>query len=90
MMAFPEGRLVDQIVDTLRQRGGLATLDELEGQMARRGTVRLPPDTLDLIVRATIRANRDGRGLGCFTQPDTSSVRLIRSRLWSPTRPTPR
>jgi hypothetical protein len=89
MMAFPEGCLVNQIVETLQQQGGLATFEELEGQMARRGAVRLPPGALDLVVRATIRANRDGRGLGCFTQPDSRSVRLIRSRLWSLTRPSP-
>jgi hypothetical protein len=76
MTAFEEDRIVGHIVDALQRLGGMATLEELEGQMARSGAMRLPPDALDLVVRMTIRANRDGRGYGCFSQTDPRSVVL--------------
>jgi hypothetical protein len=80
MVASPEARVVDRVVEALQRLGGLATLDELEGHMSRSGVLRLPPDALDLIVRATIRANRGGQGLGCFFQPTPRSVQLVSAR----------
>ncbi|HLY76452.1 MAG TPA: hypothetical protein VKT21_01045 [Thermoplasmata archaeon] len=76
MTAFSEDRVLGHIVDILHQMGGLATVEEIEGQMARSGAIRLPPKELDLVVQMTIRANRDGRGLGCFSQRGPHSVEL--------------
>lgn len=68
------------IVDALQRLGGLATPEEIEGQMSRSGATTLPPQALDLVVRMTIRANRDGRGLGCFSQLDRREVGLTSMR----------
>ncbi len=80
MTAFEEGRLAGHIVEVLQRLGGVATLEEVEGQIARSGALRLPPDALDLVVRMAIRANRDGHGLGCFSQPDSRTVGLVSAR----------
>jgi hypothetical protein len=85
MTAFEEDRVVGQIVEALQRLGGMATLEDLKGQISRSGAIRLPPDALDLVVRMTIRANRDGRGLGCFSQPDPRSVGLTGPRRPKPT-----
>ncbi|MGA7860711.1 MAG: hypothetical protein WCB19_02500 [Thermoplasmata archaeon] len=87
MTAFPEDRVLTHIVEVLQRMGGLATLEEIEGQMSRSGAIRLPPKELDLVVRMTIRANRDGRGLGCFSQLDRHSIGLTSVR--HPQPPTP-
>jgi hypothetical protein len=84
MTAFHEDRVVGQIVEVLDRLGGLATLEEIEGQLARSDALSLPPDALDVVVRMTIRANLDGRGLGCFSQ-----VRPPKIGLTSKRRPTP-
>lgn len=84
MTAFPEDRVVGHIVDAIERLGGLATLEEIEGQLSRSGAMRLPPAALDLVVRMTIRANQDGRGLGCFSQLDRPTIGLTSKR-----RPTP-
>lgn len=76
--------MVGQIVATLRRLGGLASLEEIEGQISRSGAVTLPPATLDLVVRMAVGANRDGRGMGCFTQPDQRSVSLVAGRSAKP------
>lgn len=80
MTAFPEDRVLGQIVDVLQRLGGLATMEEIKSQMTRSGAVRMPPETLDVIVRLTIRANQDGRGLGCFTEMNPGSVGLTSGR----------
>jgi hypothetical protein len=85
MTAFSEDRVVGHIVEALQRLGGLATLEEIEGQMSRSGAMRLPPDALDMVVRMTIRANRDGRGLGCFSQLDRDSIGLTTTRRPKPT-----
>lgn len=76
--------MVGQIVATLRRLGGLATLEEIEGQISRSGAVRLPPAALDMVVRMAVGANRDGRGMGCFSQPDQRSVSLVAGRSGKP------
>jgi len=87
MTAFPEDRVLTHIVEVLQRMGGLATFEEIEGQMSRSGAIRLPPKELDLVVRMTIRANRDSRGLGCFSQLDRHSIGLTSARRPQP--PTP-
>jgi hypothetical protein len=82
MTAFPDDRVVDHIVGVLERLGGLATLEEIVGQLSRSGAIRLPHRHLDLVVRMTIRANRDGRGLGCFAQLDEHRIRLVSA--WRP------
>lgn len=76
MTAFPEDRMLSHIVDALQRLGGMASLEEIEGQVARSGAFRLPPDALDAVVQLTLRANRDGRGMGCFSQLDSRSFGL--------------
>jgi len=88
MTAFPEDRVLGKIVEALQGLGGLATLDQIEGQMSRSGAMRLPPDALKLVVYLTVEANRDGRGLGCFSQRDHQSIGL-NSALRAPDRPRP-
>jgi hypothetical protein len=80
MAAFAEDRVVGHIVDALKRLGGPATLEEIEGQMSRSGALSLPPDVLDVVVRMTIRANQDGRGLGCFSQLEKPKIGLTSSR----------
>lgn len=80
MTAFPEDRTVDHIVDAIQRLGGRATLEEIEEQLSRSGAMRLPLRSLDLVVRMTIRANRDGRGLGCFSQLNGPTIGLTSRR----------
>ncbi len=80
MTAFSEDRVVDRIVEVLERLGGLATLEEIEGQLSRSGAIRLPHDHLDLVVRMTIRANQNGRGLGCFAQVGGRQIELTSTR----------
>jgi hypothetical protein len=80
MTAFHEDRVVGHIVDALQHLGGLATLEQIEGQIAGSAAMRLSPDALHAVVQMTIRANRDGRGLGCFSQLDARSVGLTSAR----------
>lgn len=96
MTAFPEDRVLGHIVDALQQLGGMATLEQIEGEVSRSGAIRMPPAALDVVVRLTLRANQDGRGLGCFSQRDDKSFELnsgLRTSLGSkkggyvPTRP---
>jgi hypothetical protein len=76
MTSFPQERVVVHVIDALHRLGGLATLEEIEEQLARSGALRLPRSHLDLVVRMFIRANRDGQGLDCFSQSDGQSVEL--------------
>ncbi|MFZ0829958.1 MAG: hypothetical protein WCB18_06940 [Thermoplasmata archaeon] len=101
MTAFHEDRMVGHIVDALQRLGGMATLEQIEGQVSRSGAVQLPPAALDLVVRLTLRANQNGRGLGCFSEVNHGSFGLTSSLRPSggpkptedvpvrPTRPTP-
>jgi hypothetical protein len=70
MTVFPEHEVLGYIVELLEQHDGSARLEEIERQLSRTETVRLPPRELDLLVRTTIRANGGGQGLGCFARPD--------------------
>jgi hypothetical protein len=80
MTAFPEDRVLGQIVEALQRLGGVAPLEEIKGQMYRSGAMRLPPDAFDVVVRMTIRSNRDGRGLGCFYRSDGGGIGLTSTR----------
>lgn len=80
MTAFPEDRVLGQIVDVLQRLGGLATMEEIKSQMSKSGAVRMPPESLDSVIRLTIRANQNGRGLGCFAELSPGSVGLTSGR----------
>jgi hypothetical protein len=88
MTAFPEDRVVGHIVEAIQQLGGMATLEQIEGQVARSGGMKLPPAALDVVVRLTLRANQNGRGLGCFSELDHGSFGLSAS-FRRPAGPTP-
>ncbi len=77
MTAFPEDRLLSQVVAALERLGGTATLDEITGQLSRSGAIQLPHDALQTIVLMTLRANRDGRGMGCFAQRPGPAFGLV-------------
>lgn len=77
MTAFPEDRLLSQVVAALERLGGTATIDEITGQLSRSGALQLPHDALQTIVLMTLRANRDGHGMGCFAQRPGPAFGLV-------------
>lgn len=91
MTAFPEDRLLRQVVLALENLGGTATVDEITGQLSRSGAIQLPHDALQTIVLMTLRSNRDGRGMGCFAQrPGPAYGLVVRADRPEPPVPAPR
>jgi hypothetical protein len=88
MAAFPEDRVLGQIVDALQRLGGMATLEEIRGQVARSGAIALPPAALDVVVRLTLQANQNGHGMGCFSRSERGAFGLTATER-GPDRPRP-